>query len=87
MGEMPILPGMLLSADCRAKLHQVWHRGWTHDKEQFMCATFRKVKSGCSSHQIRNVVVQEPLLDGMSGITAFAREHEDNFVHMVTDKT
>ncbi len=52
-----------------------------------MCATYRKVKGGCSSHQIRNVVVEELLLDSIRNITAFAREHEDEFMQMVTDKT
>lgn len=87
MGEMPILSGMLFCADCGAKLYQVRHRGWTHDKEHFVCATYRKVKGGCNSHQIRNVVVEELLLDGIRNITAFARDHEDEFVQMVTDKT
>lgn len=87
MGEMPILSGMLFCADCRAKLYQVRHRGWEHDKEYFVCATYRKVKGGCSSHQIRNVVVEELLLDGIRQITAFARAHEDEFVQMVTSKT
>ncbi len=87
MGEMPILSGMLFCADCGAKLYQVRHRGWTHDKEHFVCATYRKVKGGCSSHQIRNVVVEELLLNGIRGITTFAREQEDEFVQMVTEKT
>lgn len=87
MGEMPILSGMLFCADCGAKLYQVRHRGWEHDQEHFVCATYRKVKGGCSSHQIRNVVVEEFLLDGIRQITAFAREHEDEFVQMVTSKT
>lgn len=87
MGEMPILSGMLFCADCGAKLYQVRHRGWEHDKEYFVCATYRKVKGGCSSHQIRNVVVEELLLDGIRQITAFAREHESEFVQMVASKT
>ena len=87
MGEMPVLSGMLFCADCGAKLYQVRHRGWTHDKEHFVCATYRKVKGGCTSHQIRNVVVEELLLDGIRSITAFARDHEDEFVQMVTQKT
>lgn len=87
MGEMPTLSGMLFCADCGAKLYQVRHRGWEHDKEYFVCATYRKVKGGCSSHQIRNVVVEELLLDGIRQITAFAREHESEFVQMVTSKT
>ena len=87
MGEMPILSGMLFCADCGAKLYQVRHRGWEHDKEYFVCATYRKVKGGCSSHQIRNVVVEELLLDGIRQITSFARKHESEFVQMVTSKT
>ena len=87
MGEMPILSGMLFCADCGAKLYQVRGRGWEHDKEYFVCATYRKVKGGCSSHQIRNVVVEELLLDGIRQITTFARAHEDEFVQLVTSKT
>ena len=87
MGEMPILSGMLFCADCGAKLYQARGRGWEHDKEYFVCATYRKVKGGCSSHQIRNVVVEELLLDGIRQITAFARAHEDEFVQMVTSET
>ncbi|OQA71953.1 MAG: hypothetical protein BWY35_01800 [Firmicutes bacterium ADurb.Bin248] len=87
MGEMPILSGMLFCADCGNKLYQVRHRGWEHDKEHFVCATYRKIKGGCSSHQIKNVVVEELLLDGIRRVTAFARDHEDEFVEMVTKKT
>jgi site-specific DNA recombinase len=87
MGEMPILSGMLFCADCGNKLYQVRHRGWEHHKEHFVCATYRKIKGGCSSHQIRNVVVEELLLDGIRRVTAFARDHENEFVEIVTKKT
>ena len=53
----------------------------------FVCATYRKKKGLCSSHQIRNVVVEELLLDGIRQVTAIARDHEDEFVEMVTKKT
>lgn len=86
MGEMPIPSGMLFCSDCGAKLYQVRHRGWEHDKEYFVCATYRKVKGGCSSLQVRNVVIQELLFDGIRQISAFARTHEDKFVQMVTSK-
>ncbi len=87
MGEMPILSGMMFCADCENKLYQVRGRGWEHEKEYFVCATYRKIKGGCSSHQIRNVVVEELLLDGIRRVTAFARDHENEFVEMVTKKT
>ncbi len=87
MGEMPILSGMLFCADCGNKLYQVRHRVWEHDKEHFVCATYRKVKGGCSSHQIRNVVVEELLLDSIKEITSFATKNESEFVNLVIKKT
>ncbi len=86
MGEMPVLSGMLFCADCGAKLYQARHRGWTHEQEYFVCATYRKIKGGCTSHQIHNVQVEEILLRELRRITAFAREREDEFVRMVTQK-
>lgn len=87
MGEMPLLSGMMFCADCGNKMYQVRGRGWEHEKEYFVCATYRKIKGGCSSHQIRNVVVEELLLDGIRRVTAFARDCEEEFVEMVTKKT
>lgn len=85
MGEMPILSGMLFCADCGKKLYQV--RCTTMKQKEYMvCSTYRKVKGGCSSHQIQNETIEALLLDGIRSITAFAREHETEFVELVTKK-
>lgn len=85
MGEMPILSGMLFCADCGKKLYQV--RCTTMKQKEYMvCSTYRKVKGGCSSHQIQNETIETLLLDGIRSITAFAREHETEFVELVTKK-
>ena len=86
MGEMPILSGMLFCGDCGKKLYQVRGRNLPK-KEYFVCSTYRKVKGGCSSHQIRNEVIEQLLLDGIRDITSFAREHESEFVEMVMKKS
>ena len=84
MGEMPILSGMLFCADCGAKLYQVRHRGWTHEQEIFVCASYRKHKGICTPHQIHNVQVEEILLNRLKRITAYARAHETEFIELVT---
>ena len=85
MGEMPILSGMLFCADCGKKLYQV--RCTTMKQKEYMvCSTYRKVKGGCSSHQIQNETIEALLLDGIRSITAFAREHETEFVELVAKK-
>lgn len=78
------MSGMVFCADCGAKLYQV--RGRNLPQSEYMvCATYRKRgKEVCSSHQIRNSVIEEFLLDGIRNVTAYVREHEDAFVEMVT---
>ncbi|QQK08841.1 recombinase family protein [Miniphocaeibacter halophilus] len=86
LGEMPTLSGMLFCADCGAKLYQVRGKGWSHDKEYFVCASYRKQKGKCTSHQIKNIQVEEILLREIRKITAFAKDHEDEFVDLVLKK-
>ena len=86
MGEMPVLSGMVFCADCGAKLYQV--RGVNLPQKEYMvCATYRKVKGGCTSHQIRNEVLEELILDGIQRITAYARDHETEFVELVMKRS
>lgn len=86
LGEMPALSGMLYCADCGAKLYQVRGKGWSHDKEYFVCASYRKQKGKCTSHQIKNIQVEEILLREIRKVTAFAKDHEEEFVDLVLKK-
>jgi len=86
MGEMPILSGMLFCADCGSKLYQVRHRGWTHEQEIFVCTKYRKHR-GCTPHQIHNVQVEGILIRELRRITAYAHEHEDDFIRLVTKQS
>lgn len=87
LGEMPMLSGMIYCADCGKKMYQVRNKNWGHEREHFVCSTYRKVKGGCTSHQIRNVVIEEILLDSIRSIVAYALEKEDDFVEKVMSKT
>lgn len=84
MGEMPVLSGMLYCADCGAKLSQVRARGWTHEQEYFVCATYRKRKGQCSSHRIHNIQVERILLSEINRMLAFIRDRESEFVELLT---
>lgn len=85
MGEMPMLSGMAFCADCGAKLYQVRSTGFSPGREYMVCATYRKKgKEKCASHQIRNSVIEEFLLEGIRSMTTYVREHEDEFVETVT---
>jgi len=87
LGEMGILSGMMFCADCGKKLYQVRGKTIPKEREHFVCSTYRKVKGGCSSHQIRNIIVEELLLEDLQKIVAFAKNHEAEFVKLVMNKT
>ncbi|MEN6591000.1 MAG: hypothetical protein ABFC76_06680 [Fervidobacterium sp.] len=38
----------MFCADCGAKLYNVRGKGWTHDKEYLICATYCKKTGMCS---------------------------------------
>lgn len=87
LGEMPILSGMVFCADCGSKLYQV--RGRNLPQSEYMvCATYRKRgKNVCPSHQIRNSVIEGLLLDGIQKLTAYVKEHENEFIEMIAKKS
>ena len=53
-----------------------------------VCATYRKKgKHLCPSHQIRNVVIEQLLLQEIKRITTYTKEHEEEFVDIVAKET
>ena len=86
MGEMPVLSGMVFCADCGKKLYQVRGRNLPQ-KEYMVCSTYRKVKGGCTSHQIQNETLEAFILDGLRQTTAYVLNHEAEFVELVTQKS
>lgn len=82
--EMPV-SGMVFCADCSSKLYQVRGKRWSHDKEYMVCANYHKRgKDTCTSHQIRNVDIENVLLYIIQQVTEFARDHEDEFIELFT---
>ncbi|MBE6680126.1 MAG: hypothetical protein E7598_06350 [Ruminococcaceae bacterium] len=80
---MGMLTGLLYCGDCGAKMYQVRGQGWAHDKEYFTCATYRKRKGECTSHQIRNVVIEQIVLEQLRKIFVYATEDEGKFADMI----
>ena len=80
-----MLSGVLYCGECGSKMYQVRCHNWDHSQEYFNCSTYQKDRSMCSSHQIRNVVIEKLLLEDLQRITSFARENEDLFIQIVNN--
>ncbi len=87
LGKLPMLSGMVYCADCGQKMYQIRNKKWSHQQENFVCSTYRKIRGGCKSHQIQNVVIEKALLDGIQKILALAKDKNHDFVKIVSDKS
>jgi len=78
--EQNIFSGLVYCMDCGGTM--VLHRAHTMDavKNNFMCSTYKKKgKDVCSGHYIREIELEQILLDDIRRITHFARQNEMRF--------
>lgn len=83
IGEMPLLSGLLYCSDCGARMYQVRSRGWSYEREHYVCATYRKVRGNCSSHRVYNVEIEHFLLSRIQQLVNFIYQSEEDFTQMV----
>ena len=89
MQEIPKYSGLLFCADCGSKLY--FARGKTISPEQynFFCSKYRKHvgEDTCTMHQIREVVLDEIVLEELRRTTYYARAHTAEFVEFINQKS
>jgi len=85
MGEMPMFSGLLYCADCGSKM--TFHRKADEpaEKHNFICGAYRGNTTVCSMHYIRNVVVEQIVLDNLKEVISYVSSYEDEFVQLVMD--
>ena len=85
MGEMPIFSGILYCADCGKKLSFHRRANDPDTKHNFVCSNYRSDTHNCSMHYIRNVVVEQLVLENLREVVSYVKAYEDEFVQMVMD--
>jgi len=83
----PLFSGMIFCADCGNKMYQARSREWSRNRDYYVCATYRKHTGKCTSHSIRNVVLEKLVLKDLQRVTAFAHDYEDEFIKMVIENS
>lgn len=78
-GEMDKYAGYLYCGECGSKLYL--HRAYSMSQEQnnFMCGGFQSRITNCTSHYIREAVLDQIVLKSIQDVTAFARKSPDAF--------
>lgn len=85
MGEMPMFSGILYCADCGKKLYFHRRANDPDTKHNFVCSNYRSDTHNCSMHYIRNVVVEQLVLENLREVVSYVKAYEDEFVQMVMD--
>ena len=85
MGAMPMFSGLLFCADCGSKMS--FHRRVDEpaEKHSYVCSNYRKNTNACTMHYIRNVVVEQIVLDNLREVIGYVSQYEVEFIRMVMD--
>lgn len=86
-GRQSLFSGLLYCADCGAKLHFATSKSFKRNQDHFICSNYKSNTGTCRAHYIREVVLEELVLEHLRVVTRFARLFEDDFIEMVAEKT
>ncbi len=89
MQEIPKYSGLLFCADCGSKLYFARGKTISPDQYNFFCSKYRKHlgEDPCTMHQIREVVLDEIVLEELRRTTYYARAHTAEFVEFINKKS
>lgn len=89
MGEIDKYSGLLYCADCGSKLYFVRGKSIKPNDYNFICSRYRKHVGAdlCTAHRIREVALDEIILEEIRRITYYARTKTRDFVEFINKKS
>ncbi len=89
MGEINKYSGLLYCADCGSKLYFVRGKSITPENYNFICSRHRKHlgEQVCTAHRVREVVLDEIVLEEIRRVTYYARAKTKEFIDFINRKS
>jgi uncharacterized coiled-coil protein SlyX len=87
VGGIEPFSGLVYCADCGRPHQNHRAKSLTREQENFVCGAYRKKTTSCTAHFIRTVVLEKLVLEDIRRVSAYVREHEDEFVRLVMERT
>ncbi|PWL71689.1 MAG: recombinase [Clostridiales bacterium] len=78
-GIVSMFSGLLYCADCGEKLYYSVTNNYKREQAYFFCSAYRKNSDVCSSHYIREKVVEQLVLESMQRVLWYVQSYEKLF--------
>ena len=82
-GRSSLFSNIVYCADCGSKLHFCTSRNRELYKEFFRCAQYKSGRGKCTSHYIRNVVLEQIVLENIRNLADFVKQYEPVFLFLI----
>lgn len=82
-GRQSLFVGLLYCPDCGAKLHFCAAKSLKPNQEFYRCANYNSGRGTCKIHYIRNVVLEEIVLETVSSLADYVRCYEPVFLYFL----
>jgi len=88
LGKQSMFSGLLVCADCGAKLYFCTAKHFKPNQDFFVCSGSRRnANDKCTPHFIRSVVVEKLVLEHLQKTVRYVREYEDSFFRLVSERS
>lgn len=81
-GKIDKYAGILYCGECGSRLYLHRAKGMDPKLNNFMCGGYQRRTTDCTSHYIRENVLDKIVLENLRSLTAYARENVDEFYEM-----
>lgn len=85
-GKTSLFSGLVYCPDCGAKLHFNAAKSMTRNQEHFRCSNYKSGRGKCAAHYIRDVVLEQIVLEAVRNLSDFVRCFEPVFLYMLAKK-
>ncbi len=81
-GRKSLFSGLTYCADCGAKLYFCASKSIEQDKEFFRCSSYKDNTGSCTIHFIRNVILEQLVLEAIRNVSEYVCQFEPIFLYM-----
>ncbi len=85
-GRTSLFPGLLYCCGCKSKMHFVAAKSMKRKQEHFHCSQYKSGRGECATHYIRDIVLEQLVLEAASDLSDFVRCYEPVFLYSLAKK-